>query len=265
MARAASISANSTEALQGSSGIWTPSTPTCASWKPLRRSAIADFPRPRSPPSTRPGSPVSLRVSSLTWTLLETNPLTTHGSSGGGQWLRSADLSKTSTPYERKSRCFVVTVDETQVLPVVWGLQLGNIVHNLRSSLDHLAWAVVARGRRPPTVLTEGQQSGVMFPISATVAAFRAQLARRLPGARRDDVTRIRRAQPFRDPETARPIGVAPADMHPLSILQRLSNADKHRSIQPVLATPHVGRWSYRTLKTARSHESVAGDASRSK
>ena len=55
------------------------------------------------------------------------------------------------TEYHPKRHGFAVIVDSVVVpIPVRWGLLLGDIANNYRSSLDHVAWALVVRGSTPP-------------------------------------------------------------------------------------------------------------------
>jgi hypothetical protein len=121
---------------------------------------------------------------------------------------------------------------EIEPYPDRWGLRLGDVVHGYRSCLDHAAWAMVKRGRTPN--LTEHQESGVYFPISATRGKFNASLngkRPKLPGVQRADIAIARRYQPYR-------YGKRNLALHSLWVLDELSRNDKHRSIQPILGTP---------------------------
>jgi hypothetical protein len=102
---------------------------------------------------------------------------------------------------------------------------MGDVAHNFRSCLDHAAWIVARRGQAPP--FTEEQRRAVQFPIVETNAKFNAWMTRRLRGARRADIAKFRRYQPYQR-------GARNVPLHCLSILNVLSNADKHRTIQPV-------------------------------
>src|SRR6266545_3869117 len=52
--------------------------------------------------------------------------------------------------YNPSSRCLVYALSGIEPAPVEWGVILGDVLHNLRSALDHIAWTLVARGKRPP-------------------------------------------------------------------------------------------------------------------
>lgn len=55
------------------------------------------------------------------------------------------------------------------------GLIVGDIIHNLRSALDHAYWAVVS-----PTATTDREVKSIQFPFSATAAGLRKAVSSRL-------------------------------------------------------------------------------------
>jgi hypothetical protein len=134
--------------------------------------------------------------------------------------------------YDAKRHCIIITVGPDEVptvFPKQWGLLLGDIVHNYRSSLDHLAWALYKRGSTPS--LPERQEKLVYFPIADERTEFNGSLKRKLPGVRRADAAIVRRYQPYKTAKRYR-------DRHLFRVLEKLSNADKHRVIQPIQAIP---------------------------
>jgi hypothetical protein len=137
--------------------------------------------------------------------------------------------------YDAKRHCIVITAGPGEVptvFPITWGLLLGDIVHNYRSSLDHVAWALYKRGRTPS--LTKWQEQGIYFPIARERDQFNRWLIGKrpkLPGARRADVAIVRRFQPYIT-------GQRRLNRHVLVVLDDLANADKHRVIQPIQALP---------------------------
>ena len=78
-----------------------------------------------------------------------------------------ADLkmhAQLATYYDAKRHCVVLIVTEiVNPFPVLWGLLLGDIVHNYRCCLDHVAWALYKRGRTPN--LSVSKERNVYFPI----------------------------------------------------------------------------------------------------
>src|SRR5207249_4201368 len=67
--------------------------------------------------------------------------------------------------YDAKRHGFIPTITSMDPPPLEWSLTLGDIVHNYRSCLDHVAWALYQRGRRVGT-LTTRQERRIGFPIS---------------------------------------------------------------------------------------------------
>jgi hypothetical protein len=135
------------------------------------------------------------------------------------------------TEYQSQRHGFAVIVDEIDAVPVRWQLLLGEVANNYRTALDHLAWALVRRGRTPPDMLTARQQRGVYFPIFEDRGQFNQALARYLPGVRRADATKVRWCQPFRRAARNR-------SRDPLVLLSRITSGDKHRTIQPLWEYP---------------------------
>jgi hypothetical protein len=66
----------------------------------------------------------------------------------------------------RRHRIVLLLDDVADPFPVLWGLLLGDVVHNYRSSLDHLAWELYKRGRTPN--LSEAQERRIYFRFTAT-------------------------------------------------------------------------------------------------
>lgn len=105
--------------------------------------------------------------------------------------------------------------------PLRWGVMLGDCVHNLRSALDHLVCQL--------TLLDGGTMDDcaqTQFPIASKSEPQFEQMANfRIPKLSKWHRAMIKRAQPYRAGDSAW--------KHPLAILADLSNADKHRLINP--------------------------------
>ena len=149
--------------------------------------------------------------------------------------IRADGLGTTRCEYQPKYHRFAVILDSIHFVefPQRWGLRLGNVVQNYRSALDHIAWTLVDQGKTPPPTLTDRQQRSVLFPIQTDRVKFNDGIKRQLPGVGRAELAKVRRYQPFK---TRKRGGTAA-----LTILERLSRFDKHRSIQPVAAYPFGG------------------------
>jgi hypothetical protein len=144
--------------------------------------------------------------------------------------------------YNAKRHGFVVTIDKIEPIPVPWSLLLGDAANNFRAALDHLAWALVSRGRTPPSSgkLTKRQENAVYFPICKDRQEFNSEIrlpsakARlKLPGVRRADSAKVRRHQPYRH---------GPRERAKLALvtLASINSGDKHRTIQPIWIEPAV-------------------------
>ena len=135
--------------------------------------------------------------------------------------------SRLATHYDARRHCLLLIVAEAvDPFPSLWGVFLGEIAHGFRCCLDHVAWALYKRGRTPN--VSARRERNVSFPIHPTRVAFNKALDSKLPGVRRADRAIVRRYQPFRPGESR-------AYRHVFTVLQELSNEDKHRAIQRVV------------------------------
>lgn len=104
---------------------------------------------------------------------------------------------------------------------------LGDVTHNLRSALDHIAVAIAPKRRKYSTffpIIDEDIEYGFFVPTKTQLEA-RQSFDRAVEGMPADAVAIIQRAQPYHlRPETAH-------ETHLLRVLSRLDNADKHREL----------------------------------
>lgn len=135
------------------------------------------------------------------------------------------------TQYEPKRHGFAIIAENIAPIPPRWPLLLGAIANNNRAALDHLAWALVGRGRTPPAKLTKRQEKSVYFPIYQERAEFNRRHAIQLPGVRRADLGKVRRRQPYHHGKSVRP-------RHAFSLLASINAGDKQRTIQPLWSVP---------------------------
>ena len=133
--------------------------------------------------------------------------------------------------YRPEIHGFSVLVKEHKEHPAWWGLWLGDVLNAYRGSLDHLAWALVDRGKRPTQTLTCRGRTRVAFPCVSDPAKSNDAASRKLPGCRPGDLARVKRAQPLR-------LAPAKRDSHPLTLLTQANNQDKHRTIHPISNLP---------------------------
>lgn len=134
------------------------------------------------------------------------------------------DSERTTSYYNTWWRVTLEMMSDEQIPPDVAAM-LGDVLHDWRSALDHLAWQLAIRaGSVPPPPRTE-------FPIFWDAGDFGRTRKSGAPahgsglfkiqGLSAEDRTRIERTQPYYAGE---PI------MHPLWVLHELSNLDKHRA-----------------------------------
>jgi hypothetical protein len=105
--------------------------------------------------------------------------------------------------------------------PLRFGVMLGDCVHNLRSALDHLICQL--------TMLDGGTMADcarTQYPIaSQSEAQFESMAKRCIPGLSEKHRAMVKKTQPYNAGDRA--------EFHPLYALAELSNADKHRIINP--------------------------------
>jgi len=104
--------------------------------------------------------------------------------------------------------------------PLRLGTILGDLIHNLRSALDHIAWQLVVHIGKTPT--RDNQ-----FPICTDKDDWGKTSARSLARVRKAHLDLIETFQPFHSPIP---------DRAPLARLHRLWNQDKHQVVTTVLA-----------------------------
>jgi hypothetical protein len=123
-------------------------------------------------------------------------------------------------------RQYKLVLDDFAVVPPVelWGMLIGDCVHNLRSALDNLCFGAARLKCDPPA-----DPRGIQFPIFATREAYNGNAGRTLHQLPDEAVRLLDHFQPFQK-------GVADEiQKHALLMLQHLSNQDKHRIPQVAL------------------------------
>lgn len=110
--------------------------------------------------------------------------------------------------------------------PIYLAVIVGDVAHNLRSSLDHLAWQLALLATPTPYERTQ-------FPIALDPGEFNSKTGQKMIG----DFSPKHRAmvealQPYNGPNT--PDAFAPPALRDLRFL---SNTDKHRLLNTTIAT----------------------------
>ncbi|MYB16960.1 MAG: hypothetical protein F4X41_08020 [Chloroflexi bacterium] len=105
--------------------------------------------------------------------------------------------------------------------PPEFSVKVGEIVHNLRSSLDHIVWELVLANGRKPTFANR-------YPITGNAKRFDEIESRALQGVASGAKRVIREFQPWWPTESG----------FELWSLNRLSNVDKHRHLHIAAVVP---------------------------
>jgi hypothetical protein len=129
--------------------------------------------------------------------------------------------------------------------PLRFSVIAGEIVHQLRSCLDHLVYQlVIAKSGSPDAKLEHILQ----FPICYTPQNFE-RARRQIQGVSDTAAAEIERRQPYHNKVDIR--------MHPLWLLRELDNADKHRLLVVCggAAQPHTVLFGDETKKRSATGE----------
>lgn len=112
---------------------------------------------------------------------------------------------------------FDVVVTDVWPIPVTVPLLAGDVVHNLRASLDYLAWRLVELSGSKP-------RKDTSFPIKCE----RGRGLTIRPSVREDALQLVDEVQPYHSVDPLK---------HPLRVLNELDNVDKHRHLNLIVAT----------------------------
>jgi hypothetical protein len=129
----------------------------------------------------------------------------------------------------------VLSAHDVPAVDPEWSLEIGEILFNLRSALDHLAWQLVLLdGREEPGEHTQ-------FPIRETPFSKKGTLTptRLVPEITDPQILRaLEEVQPYYGPD------LAPAEYtsSPLWQVHKLNIIDKHRLLLVILVTLDVGQ-----------------------
>jgi hypothetical protein len=124
----------------------------------------------------------------------------------------------------------VVRFERTKIVPAGVALITSECIQNLRSSLDHIVFALAQLYHGGP--LPESIASRTKFPIFHCQDAFEREQKRRIGDIDPDAQAAIKRLQPYH--------GRNGYGSDPLWLLNELSRIDKHRTLIGVISVPHA-------------------------
>lgn len=103
--------------------------------------------------------------------------------------------------------------------PTTWSTMIGDVVGNLRSALDHVAWALTQRHIQEASItLTEVQERRITFPLGNDPKGFSVNYG--IPPTAKSVIESF---QPYNSPKWP--------ELELLGVLDKLSRIDKHRLI----------------------------------
>ena len=123
----------------------------------------------------------------------------------------------------------IIQMEPPDDLPHHWSLMVGEMLHEIRSSLDNLVWflAEAKSGTAPWPIPSGNPWRSVQFPVYETPQRFADGIQRWRDLVHDDDWTILEQPQPYHG-----------LDPYHLVQITELSNADKHRAMH-LLTTYH--------------------------
>ncbi len=143
------------------------------------------------------------------------------------QWWLQAHPYRVGEDFDAESGLKEIAVFADDQPPARMALVAGDVIQNLRNSLDHLI-GELARFASGGYLMPKVEQA-LQFPITTNKQNFTAERRRgRLGCVPPRTQAAIQRLQPYRSGDAM--------ERHPLYVLQELSNIDKHRKLPLLLS-----------------------------
>lgn len=140
-----------------------------------------------------------------------------------GDWLEKAQFCRFIPENDGDERVYILHIRDSP--PMRLAAVIGDCVHNIRASLDYLAWELVRANHGTPGDKT-------YFPIYRYWKVGTNFSPKAVNGMSPDMVAEIERLQPY--------YGGQNPDVSILWFLSQLSNTDKHRTINIVVGAVQV-------------------------
>jgi hypothetical protein len=144
--------------------------------------------------------------------------------------IRMAYRNAITQAYDEQQSEYVIRLNHVPTVPDVLSLTIGDAVHNLRASLDYLAWQLVIAADSSPTRETS-------FPIRKRPSMSGVgieSLPDIKPGVPQELREILDRVQPYKRENPA---------SHELAILSWLDNSDKHRELLIAIVAAESAAW----------------------
>lgn len=126
--------------------------------------------------------------------------------------------------------------------PMILGVIVGDVLHNLRSALDAIAWETCSRAGVPAK-----RERDVYFPITESPTGWGKTARQKLPRVAPEHRKVFRELQPWHYDQMARDAGVDVPYSHalrePLYRLDELARLDRHRVPHPIAARAGLLPW----------------------
>lgn len=116
-----------------------------------------------------------------------------------------------------------------------WSIDLGVVIYSLRSALDNLIYVCAQQISDPPK-----QPEKLQFPIFNDKISFKGRAKTTISQLPVEIADLLERIQPFQRNIVVR----TPPPIDPLSLLNWMSNHDKHRMPIPFLIPPKIIKWT---------------------
>ena len=127
--------------------------------------------------------------------------------------------------FESDRTELVYRVADVRAVPEEVGLILGDVVHNARACLDHLAYALASTPNRQTAfpILTQPRRDKNSQPLKTTISGGISEPIRQA----------VVSVQPYQ-------VQSSDPARHPLAVLKELDDADKHRALLPAVAASNA-------------------------
>jgi hypothetical protein len=159
-----------------------------------------------------------------------------------------------SKPYrfsgkpDTRRRCVEYTVDTAKPVPAEIPLVVGDVIQNLRSALDQVAYQLYLKGGD-----SHRRASRVSFQIFDSFKEYQQEKLKKLPGVRAAAVAKIDAIQPYKGGNDV------------LWALNKLNNIDKHRLLLTVGSAVRgvdVGKMMFQSMAKTNPRIQVTKDLS---